>query len=134
LGGLWADTGQQAFNTSPLAAWLFPHQPLLSTGEVEPAALGSLIEHLDDADDTIRAATPTSGDGAVVQAELLQATGLARHAARRRMGPAGPPADVLARDLRTLIDGQRAAWLARARPGGLDDSLAHLERLLPADG
>jgi hypothetical protein len=36
----------------------------------------------------------------------------------------------LAADLRPLIDHHRELWLARNRPGGLDDSTAWLEHLL----
>ncbi|HEX2577665.1 MAG TPA: hypothetical protein VHK88_15035, partial [Aquihabitans sp.] len=137
LGALWAETGQRTVNASPLAAWLFPHHPLLVTGRTEPAVVGALVDRIDDARSTIASARPSCPDGEVVRAELLQAAGLARHAARRRLGPAGPTAAAMRDELTELIEGQRSAWLARARPGGLDDSLAHLQLTLAtydADG
>ena len=45
------------------------------------------------------------------------------------------PSDVLLAfsDLAEAIEQQRSAWLGRARPGGLTDSLGHLEQTLAAD-
>ncbi len=134
LGALWSETGQRAFNASPFAAWLFPHQPLLVTGDVEPEIAGEIGERLDDAAVQIVTARPGCGDGDEVQAELLQAVGLARYAARRRQVPVGSSAAAMNDELADLIEQQRTTWLARSRPGGLADSLAHLDRPGPGDG
>jgi hexosaminidase len=68
------------------------------------------------------------GDG--VSADLRQAAGLARHGTwrllRGRLG-AGPTRSELAADLEDLRAEQRERWLATARPGGLEDSLARLD-------
>ena len=59
--------------------------------------------------------------------------GLARHGAlrmARRAGGPDPGDDALRADLAPLVDRYRAAWLARSRPGGLDDSIGHLARTL----
>ncbi|MCU1496553.1 MAG: hypothetical protein JWM47_506 [Acidimicrobiales bacterium] len=130
LGRLWAEAGQNAFNASPLAAWLFPHQPLLSTGPVDPSVAAEIIDRVDDARRAITAAQPACPDAEIVTAELLQASGLAAHAARRRLGAAGPAPAALHQELADLVEGHRTTWLARARPGGLTDSRAHLERTL----
>ncbi|QXC62505.1 hypothetical protein KSP35_06805 [Aquihabitans sp. G128] len=130
LGGLWTETGQKAANASPLAAWLFPQQPLLATGAVDLPVVGALLDQLDDAARSVAGATAGCDDAETVRDELLQAIGLARHAAHRRLGRSGPPPAALRPELADLIVGQRAAWLARARPGGLVDSLGHLERTL----
>ena len=130
LGALWAETGQHAFNASPLAAWLLPHLPLLATGPVTPEAAGAVVDRIDAARLALASAPLPCADGELIRDELLQASGLARHGARRRLGPAGPSPAVLRAELTALIESQRATWSARARPGGLADSLAHLERTL----
>ena len=43
-------------------------------------------------------------------------------------------ADALRHDLSSLIAEQARVWRARSRPGGLQDSLARLQRALPKDG
>lgn len=130
LGALWAETGQHAFNASPLAAWLLPHLPLLATGPVTPEAAGAVVDRIDAARVVLGEATLPCADGELIRDELLQASGLARHAARRRLGPAGPSPAALREELAALIESQRTTWLARARPGGLTDSLGQLERTL----
>ena len=87
--------------------------------------------------DEIRAAEPQCADAELVTSELLQAARLARHGAWRllaRVDGGAPDADALRTDLTEAISGQRAAWMARARPGGLPDSLARLEHTLAEYG
>jgi hypothetical protein len=48
----------------------------------------------------------------------------------RHIGADTPGTDALRADLTEAIELQRAAWLARSRPGGLSDSLARLETTL----
>jgi len=65
--------------------------------------------------------------------ELQQAARLARHGAFRITRAAGfpCPSDAeLRRDLAEAIAEQRACWLLRSRPGGLEDSVARLEATL----
>ncbi|CAN5423341.1 hypothetical protein BH10ACT1_BH10ACT1_10880 [soil metagenome] len=133
LGAMWSGTGQRAFNASPLAAWLLPHLPLLVTGTVPPERAEELSSEVDQAVRAIERARPTCSDARVVKAELLQACALARNGVDRRLGPGRPTAGALADHLSALIETQRSTWLARARPGGLDDSVAHLERTLATD-
>ena len=127
LGALWSKTGQKAFNASPLAAWLFPHLPLLVTGPVEPVAVDEIRSEIEDARRLIAAGQPSCVDGELVKDELMVATGLALHAVDRTIGRSPR---VLRSTLGDLLDLQRTAWLARAEPGGLSDSIAHLERTL----
>jgi hypothetical protein len=47
----------------------------------------------------------------------------------RRSG-GGPDGPALRADLAALVAAQRERWLATSRPGGLPDSLRHLERAL----
>jgi hypothetical protein len=133
VGGLGSRTGVVARNCSPLAAALLSHQPLLTSGRPDPDLVADVISVLERAHDDLARARPSADDGATVVAELAVAVGLARNGALRlaaAAGGPGPSAAELADDLRPLIEDHRAAWLARARPGGLDDSAAHLERAL----
>ncbi len=124
LGGLWSQTGRKAVNASPLAASLFPGQPLLVTGRPDAAAVASVIDQIDGALVAIAGSRPDCVDGPEVRAELTQAARLARHAAGRLLGD-GSRLRPSRTGLAGLVEDQRATWLARARPGGLDDSIRH---------
>ncbi|HWC38679.1 MAG TPA: family 20 glycosylhydrolase, partial [Acidimicrobiales bacterium] len=83
---------------------------------------------------------PQRADGELVKEELRTAAALVSlvcRDARARLAEDGWLSSVpeskraeLARELRPLIDHHRELWLARNRPGGLDDSAAWLEHLL----
>jgi hypothetical protein len=84
-------------------------------------------------------ARPRRSDGALVVEELQAGAALVAlmcRDARARLEADGWLASVpegrrleLATDLEALIETHRSLWLARNRPGGLDDSLAWLEHL-----
>lgn len=133
LGRLCTRTGQHGFNASPLAAALFPHLPLLVTGQAQPDQLDQVVDELEDLEGRLSDARPTAPSGAQAVAELRAAARLARQGAWRLQGDRGPSMVDRAADLEGVIGQQRAAWLGRAQPGGLDDSLAHLERTLAVD-
>ena len=97
------------------------------TGPVEPAAIDEIRSEIEDARRLIAAGQPSCVDGELVKDELMVATGLALHAVDRTIGRSPR---VLRSTLGDLLDLQRAAWLARAEPAGLSDSIAHLERTL----
>jgi hypothetical protein len=64
---------------------------------------------------------------------LLQAAGLARIGAARLLARAGGPSpdpDAISAGLTAAISEQTACWLARSRPGGLEDSLVDLRATL----
>jgi len=130
LGGLWTETGRVATNASPLAAALFPHHPLLVSGEPDHDAVAGVIDRIDDALRAISEADPRCSDAAAVRSELTQAARLARHAAQRMLGGDGSSRALRREELRDRIATQEHTWLARARPGGLSDSLSHLQRSL----
>ena len=52
----------------------------------------------------------------------------------REAGFAAPSDAELRRDLADAIAEQRACWLERSRPGGLEDSVARLEKTLASYG
>ncbi len=134
LGRQWSRTGIAQANGSPLQAALLPSAVSLSTpGEPDAAATRDVIAAIEHAMGEIRASEPRCADADLVTAELLQAARLARHGAWRllaRVDSQAPGADALRTDLTDAIEGQRDAWLARARPGGLPDSLARLQSTL----
>lgn len=132
-GGLGGATGRRGWNASPLAAALFPHLPLIVTGRPDPDALDGCLADIEHLLAQVAQATATCRDADQVRGEVLAALHLARQGAWRLAGDRGPSVAERAEDLLAAIDLQRTAWLGRARPGGLDDSLGHLERTLAAD-
>jgi hypothetical protein len=133
LGGLYAQTGLIAMNGSPLFTELVQGGLLGSQGEANEETLGDVISALDAAIDRLTSARPTCVDGETVVRELRQAARLARHGAYRIARAAGfdcPSDTALQQDLTEAIAEQRACWLLRSRPGGLDDSVARLEKTL----
>lgn len=132
IGSLHRSVGLVARNSSPINSALFPHLPDLASGDVDVDGVRAVIAALDAAESDLREAGPSATDGAVVVDELIVAIGLARHGARRLLVRAGVPSDdaALRAELAGLIDEHRRVWLLRSRPGGLDDSVAHLERTL----
>jgi hypothetical protein len=129
IGTVHGRTGVVARNLSPLAAALFPHQFAMTSGQADPDALADVIATLEQARDDLGRARPEADDGATTVAELQVAIGLARHGALRLARPDADPAAMRA-DLAPLVERHREVWLAGSRPGGLDDSVAHLERTL----
>lgn len=133
LGTLWGKTGKRSFNGSPLQAALCPFQFHFVSGDSDPDAVAAVVAEIDAVIGELPRARPGCVDGEQVVAELTTAAGLARHGAWRLLGAAGRPVcdnTALDADLTGLIEAQEAAWLARSRPGGLSDSLAHLRRTL----
>lgn len=133
LGRQWSRTGRSAFNGSPLQAALCVAQLHFAFGRSDPAAVESTLEAIDDAILALGRARPTCVDAEVVVRELTLAAQMARHGAVRMLARAGaevPTDNELRDELTDLIDEYRAVWVERSRPGGLDDSVAHLEATL----
>jgi hypothetical protein len=135
LGSVYAGTGLQTPNGSPLQYALLRDHPLsrLAGGEAEEDGVRRVLEQLEDATHRIGRARARCADGDRVRRELVQAVRLARHGAwriARRAGFACPSDAELRRDLLECIEEQRTCWLERSRPGGLDDSLALLRQAL----
>ena len=142
LGDAHLRIGPQWFNLSTLVMHLY--YPQLQLGRSFTAGL--TVAELDDAaqclsDVTVRldSARPERADGALVVDELKAAAALAGllcRDARARLETDGWLASVpagqrmaFADELSPMIDHHRRLWLARNRPGGLDDSAAWLENL-----
>ena len=73
-----------------------------------------------------------SGLGALLEDELVQTVHLARLAADRAILRRGGPgsASAVAQNLRRAIAEHRRLWMIRSRGGGLDQSVAYLDRVL----
>jgi hexosaminidase len=109
------------------------------TDGLTAADLRAVEERLTDAVARLARARPRRADGALVVEELGAGAALVSlmcRDARARLEGDGWLASVpeqrrrqLASELEPLIETHRRLWLARNRPGGLDDSAAWLEHL-----
>jgi hypothetical protein len=133
IGAACDGTGQRGFNASPLHKALLEGGLLGAFGETDEAGTWGVIESLGDALRRLSDARAVCSDAAISTRELGAAIRLARHGAWRLLrgsGLSAPGDHELRLDLAQAIEEQRACWLARARPGGLTDSLARLEKTL----
>ena len=145
LGDVHRLVGPQVPNNSILVLPLY--SPRFRVGEglsagmtdAELEAAGVAVE---EARDRLAAARPARADGPQVVAEVdssARLLALLIRDARARLAAGGRLEDVpaairraLADELGDLTDEHRSLWLARNRPGGLDDSAARLDRLRSA--
>jgi hypothetical protein len=133
MGELYAATGLVAWNASPLHGELLGAGPLGSIGAPDADRAAAVLGAIEDIEAALGRARPACADGDLVVRELHQALRLARQSAWRLAGRAGGPAPgarALRDDLLAAIEEQRSCWLARARPGGLEDSVARLTAAL----
>ena len=128
LGDAYTEMGLESTNAAPFFVGMrlpLEAEPnaFLLRGKADRKKLERTAERIEAASDRLTV------DGGV-SADLRQAAGLARHGTwrllRGQLG-AGPARSELAQDLDALRTEQRARWLARSRPGGLDDSLSRLD-------
>ena len=135
-GRLAAQLGVFTLNASPLYRALFSGSDLPASLTPSDEALTAAGEVLARCREDLRTADPASADGDVVVRELTQAIRLSELAvdvllARSAGGGTVPATDArrLLVELERLLVEQRACWLLRSRPGGLDDSLGHFDTL-----
>jgi hypothetical protein len=100
---------------------------------VTAASLKKCIARFDELADEIGTTRPQAADGSLVKAELLNAIAMARCGAER--GLAGLDRRyfdraILRHALQGVISQHEQLWLARNRPGGLNDSSARLRAQL----
>lgn len=131
IGGVSNRTGIVTQNAGALFTALFPHVFALRSGSPDP----DLVHDVSTVLDRAAAALPRARiglDGAdAITAELAVTIDLARFAAESLTEPPDPPANrrrERADRLTALIERYRTAWSATSRPGGLDDSTAHLRK------
>ena len=135
-GRLAAQLGVFTLNASPLYRALFSGGDLPAGTTPSDEALTEAGRVLTRCREDLRTAEPASADGDVVVRELTQAIRLSELAvdvllARSAGGGSVPAAQArrLLTELERLLVEQRACWLLRSRPGGLDDSLGHFDTL-----
>ena len=129
LGGVADELGLLQANGTPFFHELVPSGFRPSPDAPDPAAWARALAAIEEALSELDGALPRGGDGDLLLRETRQSAALARHGLRRialRHGMGGvedaPPEEVLP----ALVREQRACWLARSRPGGLDDSVERL--------
>lgn len=131
IGRLAGRTGVTTQNASPILSALLPHLFVIRDGAPDPAMVIEVIASVDRALSDLTDARPSCAQGDVLVEELRVAVELARFGAVSLGAEAGldtPPDRERAEQLDRLIERYRAAWLTTSRPGGLEDSAAHLGR------
>jgi hypothetical protein len=133
LGNVYRTLGHEPHNSSVLFLVLqhsiTPGQPAYPG--VAPDAYDRALAAIEAAVAPLATARSARPDADLIRREFAQTAGLLRHACRRaRYAESPDPATAAAldRELASIIDEYRALWLARNRPGGLDDSAGRLER------
>jgi hypothetical protein len=142
LGDLYRAITPQIPNISALVLHLYYPQLTLGRGPtagVTPDELSAVERALDQASAQLARATPQRADGGLVLDELRAAIALVallcRDGKARLVGDGTlasvpePTRRAFATDLAALIETHRDLWLARNRPGGLDDSVSWLQHL-----
>lgn len=139
LGDVHRRIEKTIFNATPLF-WIMQGSRQQWEG-VTPDELRATLDAIDEAVTDLAVGPGTAAPGRdaaeadLVRAEFANTARLLRHACRRGLLllEAEPdPASVkreLATDLSELVEEYRRLWLARNRPGGLDDSVARFEPL-----
>lgn len=143
LGTLYRLTGIELPNLSVLFHLLCWYDEMPGTGATQgltPAGLEAVLELLDSLLRRTADARIQRPDAELLQREFALTAGMMRHGCRlalARLTRQAPieawPSELrleLAQDLSVLLDAYRRVWLARNRPGGLEDSLSGLEALL----
>jgi hexosaminidase len=142
LGNSYLHAGSLRPNASVLFWILVKPERLFSSPGVTRASLARTREHLEQAAEGLDRARPVSGEGVLVQEELSWTRDLLRLACElgsARCSLSDPDnialasaslRSALAEQLKPLLERHRALWLARNRPGGLDDSARRIERIL----
>jgi hexosaminidase len=142
LGNAYREADSLRPNASVLFWILLKPERLFSPPGVTAESLARTLAYVERVTEPLARARSSAPDAALVLLELgwtrdvlafACRLGMARCAAGNaddhRALPA-PQRAALAAELGDLIERQRAVWLARNRPGGLDDSLRRLEVLL----
>ena len=134
LGNIYRALGFEPPNSSALFWAMQRSVAELQAGpSVPPAAFAHALEAIDEVTATLPQAQLHGVDAALHMRELAQTVRLLQHACNRGLyahSPSPAQAQALADDLEAIIPEYRALWLARNRPGGLNDSVARFEQAL----
>lgn len=133
LGNAHKAAGSIVKNGSILFRILMPRSdPFAAQGTITIDSLKAAESAIDTALAPLASVRMNRPDADLINAELRNAAALAKFAARRGRRDRGDdiPAQALADELRQIIAEHRRLWLARNRPGGLDDSCSRLEAVI----
>jgi hexosaminidase len=136
LGNVYQTVGYVPHNSSVLF-WVL-HRPLDQAlsgyNGVTAASLKQTLKAIDRAMRGLGKHKMQRPDAALIVREFESAARLMRHACKRgllaleqRPSQAAALQRVLAQDMREIVREYKRLWLARNRPGGLADSVAHFE-------
>ncbi len=135
LGNVYRAVGVEPHNSSALF-WAMLWQLEQVRGHQEfasPEALQHTLEAIGEAMRPLPNARSLRADAELIRREFEHTASLLRHACQRALlahAPSPGNAAQLSQDLRAIIGDYQGLWLARNRPGGLNDSLARLEHAL----
>ena len=132
LGNLYTLPGLARHNGHRLFDLFHPTLARQWTDPFDPDVLRTALDQIDAIVAPLDSAQMARPDADLVRAEFRMVADLLRHACWSGLLEAGEPirapGELLA-DLDRLAAVMRENWLARSRPGGLDDSLARLDHL-----
>jgi hypothetical protein len=132
LGNVYQVPGMRRPNSSALFWTLQRSFAALREQEGPMPDYAAALEAIDRAMEPLAGARMQRPDAPLIVAEYEHTARLMRHACRRGLllvngSGAGITPQALDDDLRDIIREYRRLWLARNRPGGLNDSVARLE-------
>ena len=143
LGDAGTVTGLHIYNDSPLFSILQFHRlddPAI-VNEMKPDGLELAMTQIENAMAHLDKADMQCEDADLIRDEFLNAAALLRHACNRgdvmKQLATGKTKDDLGREIAELgesmapiMEEHKRLWLSRNRPGGLDESLGYMQRLV----
>jgi hexosaminidase len=129
LGNIYRVAGKLISNRSALFNLLVPSSwPRDPMRGLTARRLHAAIAAIDAAIKPLDRVRLDRSDAALVKIEILLAAAMLRHACRKGLWKltGRPAAAQLAAELKQIIAAHKKCWLARNRPGGLDDSVGRL--------
>ena len=136
LGNVYQVPGVPYLHNSSILFWLLQNHATVMEriGESTPEAFRETMARIDAILAPLQQVEMGRPDAELIKREYANAGRLLRHACRRALQLMGEGEDsaTLLVDLEEAIEEHKALWLARNRPGGLDDSLSYFAPLLEA--
>lgn len=139
LGNIYQIPHVPRLHNSSILFWLLQNHTQIEDhlGKIPAESFETTLTKIDDIMGALEDAAMQRPDADLIKREYASAARLLRHGCRRALqrlagdDTAALKAELLA-DLEETIDEYKSLWLARNRPGGLQDSLAHFDSLLAA--
>ncbi|NWG16745.1 MAG: hypothetical protein HXY41_08930, partial [Chloroflexi bacterium] len=117
--------------SATLGQWMDWHRHQLQSAAGLPDKLRDTLDYINRVMTPLEGAQMAGSDAALVADELRLTADMLRHGAKRLLlilGDSSADKAGLNDDLLAIEARYRDIWLARNRPGGLDDSLTRLEK------